>query len=580
MSALRLGLDCYNGRLVMSSPCLSLRRVGEPALPGASASVGRSGRWLGLAALCLLSLLATDEALARSGRKSSRHGDKAERGAAQAELLRGQGLTALQAANYGEASRLLSQAYAAAPSPQGLFLLGRLAAAEKRGLDAHDLMRRFLADPDLDRDSEGATAVAPPAASPSPAPAGTASAAPVALTGLAADIKEAERIVALPRPPAGTLNILGERGTLIYIDGRLVGALPLALPLLVSPSEHKVVLERGQKRIEDQVQIAAGRLGELRGDVSSRALLLSILPGVLFVADFRNVPPELRSRLQQSVEKALLARRLSPLSTEIALASLPAGGRKLADCVGELGCQVELATKVEVESILVVRSVGEGERLQLRAALVDGVVAEEAAAEEQACQRCNLEQAGAALLALVGRVYEAGSGRARAELAVSCEPSTAQLRIDSKVVAGCRYKKAVFAGEHRISLQQAGFPSEEQVVTLRAGEARAIRLQLQLPEPPPAPLLPVAPAGPVQLPRPRWRLAVGSVALVGGLVMAGFGVAMLGIDSHCVRPPLADGGTCERKYTTLAPGAGLFGGGLNLAMVGIVFLGVPGPFKK
>jgi hypothetical protein len=147
-------------------------------------------------------------------------------------------------------------------------------------------------------------------------------------------------------------------------------------------------------------------------------------------------------------------------------------------------------------------------------------------------------------------------------------------------VAGCRYKKAVFAGEHRIIARQAGFPSEEQVVTLRAGEARAIRLQLQLPEPPPAPLLPLAPAGPVQLPRPRWRLAVGSVALVGGLVMAGFGVAMLGIDAHCVRPPVADGGACERKYTTLPPGAGLLGGGLNLAIAGIVFLGVPGPFKQ
>lgn len=533
---------------------------------------------------------------ARGRPKSSGRGDRGERSAVQAERLRSDGIAALQAAKYSDAAHLLSQAYATSPSPQGLFLLGRLALAEGRSLDAHDLLRRFLADPDLDHEGEvaapaAAPATAPataPAVVPSPATAGSPGSAPALpppppLTGLAADIKEAERIVALPRPPAGTLNILGERGTLIYVDGRIVGTLPLSLPLLLSPSEHRVLLERGQKRIEDQVQIAAGRLGELRGDVSSRALLFSILPGVLFVSDFRNVAPELRARLQQSVEKALLARRLSPLSTEIALSALPSGGRKLSDCLGEVSCQVELANRVEAEAILVVRSVGEGERLQLRVALLDGAVAEEAAAEEQVCQRCSSEQAGASLLALVGRVYEAGRGRARAELSVSCEPRGAELLIDSKVVTGCRYKKTVFAGEHRIIARQSGFPSEERVVTLRAGESRALSLQLALPEPPPAPLLPEAPSGPrppQQLRRPPWRLAVGSVALVGGLVMAGFGVTMLGIDGSCVREPAVTGGACERKYTTLAPGAGLFGGGLNLAIAGIVFLGIPGPFKK
>jgi hypothetical protein len=566
-------------------------RSGPLVSPGRGAQVLRLSRLLRGLAVLFFCLASTAPVQARGRHKSAGRGERDERSAAQAERLRSDGTAALQAAKYSEAARLLSQAYATSPSPQGLFLLGRLALSEGRSLDAHDLLRRFLADPDLDHEGEAATPAAAPAPAPAPTPGsatggspGPAAAPPApALTGLAADIKEAERVVALPRPPAGTLNILGERGTLIYVDGRLVGTLPLSLPLLLSPSEHRVLLERGQKRIEDQVQIAAGRLGELRGDVSSRALLFSILPGVLFVSDFRNVPPELRARLQQSVEKALLARRLSPLSTEIALSALPSGGRKLSDCLGEVSCQVELASRVEAEAILVVRSVGEGERLQLRVALLDGAVAEEAAAEEQVCQRCNLEQAGSSLLALVGRVYEAGRGRARAELSVTCEPSSAELLIDSKVVTGCRYKKTVFAGEHRIIARQSGLPSEERLVTLRAGESRALSLQLSLPEPPPAPLAPEAPSGPLppqQLRRPAWRLAVGSVALVGGLVMAGFGVTMLGIDGSCVRDPAVTGGACERKYTTLAPGAGLFGGGLNLAMAGIVFLGIPGPFKK
>ena len=576
----------------MSPRPLSGLSPGQPVSCQASALPCRTqaGTWLVWLLCAGLSLLTAAAAQARDGRHAAGHRGGKPRSSAQADRLRAQGVAALQANDPGAAGRALSQAYAASPSPQGLFLLGRLAQAEGRTLDAQDLMRRFLADPDLDREGDSpaspkaGSATAPPSpapATPSPAPTTTPGPA-AAATGLAADIQEAERILALPRPPAGTLNILGERGTHIYIDGRLVGELPLSLPLLLSPSEHKVWLERGQKRIEDQVQIAAGRLGELRSDVSSRALLLSILPGVLFVSDFRNVAPELRSRLQQSVERALLTRRLSPLSSDLALSSLPDGGRKLANCLGDIACQIELAEKVEVEAILVVRSVSEGDRLQLRAALVDRVVAEEAAAEELSCQRCAQEAAGSALLALVGRVYAAGSNRPHAELSVTCEPKSAELIVDSKVWAGCRYKKTVFAGEHRVLVRQVGLPSEERVVSLRASERRELSLQLTLPEPPPAPLLsePEGPVAPQQLRRPAWRLTAGSLALVGGLVMAGFGVAMLSIDGGCVRAADASGGACARTYTTLAPGAGLFGGGLNVAMAGIVLLGIPGPFKK
>jgi hypothetical protein len=499
-------------------------------------------------------------ALARREKLQNTHEDRA---AQKVSRQRQDGQAALQAARYADAARLLSESYSAAPSPQGLYLLALLALAEKRELDAHDLMRRYLADPDLEHESEERAAT--PAAS---------NAAP------SAEIKEAERVLALPRPPAGTLNILGERGTLVYIDGRLVGVLPLSLPLLLSPSEHKVVLERGRQRIEDQVQIPAGRLGELRSDVSSRALLLSTLPGVLFVSDFRDVSPELRARLQQAVEKALLARRLSPLGTELALTLLPTTARKLGDCVQDIPCQLDLAKQVDAEAILHVRSSLEKDVLRLHASWVDIVVGQEAAGEEVRVQNIAAEQASAGLHSLVSRVYEVGSVRPRAELQVTCDPTDAELELDGAMQPACRYQRAVFAGEHRVRARKPGYTPDDQRLSLREGEKRALDIRLLEIEPAPAPLLPPPPPPPVprRQPRPIWRLAVGGVALAGGLVTAGFGVAMLSLNGQCVGDSQADV-VCARLYTTLAPGAVTLGVGLGVALAGGLLIGIPGPIK-
>lgn len=510
----------------------------------------------------LLSGLLSSPAQSRNKTRGSRVGASSAQ-KDDASRLRSEGLAALQAARFADAARLLSAAYAAAPGPQGLHDLGRLALAEKRELDAHDLMRRYLADPDLENESEAQ------------ARTGTSSG------GVLPEIKEAEQILSQQRPPAGTLNILGERGTRVYVDGRLVGVLPLALPLLVSPREHSIVLELHQKRIEDTVLIPAGRLGELRSDVSSRTLLLSTLPGVLVVSEFSGLSPELQARLRQSVEKALLSRRVSPLGSELAVSLLPSANRKLGDCLQEPACQVELAKQVEAEAILQVHGEIEKETLHMRVRLIDTAVEQAAAMEELRTAGLVVEQAGASLLAMVSRVYEQGSGRPRAELAITCEPADAALVLDGTALPSCRYGKAVFAGEHSIFVNKPGYASDEQRLTLRAGEKRRLDIRLLEAEPAPAALisLPPSPLLPRRQPRPAWRLALGSVVMMGGLVTAGFGIAMLSIHDQCVQPPLVDGGTCERRYVTKSPGVITLSVGLGVAIAGGVLVGIPGPRK-
>ncbi len=335
-----------------------------------------------------------------------------------------------------------------------------------------------------------------------------------------------------------------------------------------------MILERGNQRIEDQVQIAAGRLGELRSDVSSRALLLSILPGVLLFADFASLPPELRARLQQSLEQALLSRRRSPLPSELALTFVPALAPRLQACIKDTACQVELATQVEADAVLLVSSEAKDGKLRLRVGLLNTTVGEEAAGEEQSCDKCSVEQAGLLLREQVGRVYEAGSARGQAQLSVRCDPADAELSVDARPIPGGRFFRAVFAGPHRLRLQQAGLPPSERTITLRDGEAREELMRLAIPEPPPAPLV-LPPPPPLPPRRPTWRLAVGGVALAGGLVLVGFGAAMLSLDGRCVLETSLPGEQCERLYETTIPGGAVLGTGLAVAITGTVLLAWP-----
>jgi hypothetical protein len=135
------------------------------------------------------------------------------------------GIAALSGRDFAGAYRALAEAFRLEPSPEILYHLGTLALAEDRMLDAQDLMRRYLTDSEATSDPGSPMQ------------------------------KEAHRVVALPRPPSGKLQVLGQRGTILSIDGRVLGSLPLARPLLVSPSEHRVALELSGQRQEEQVQV-------------------------------------------------------------------------------------------------------------------------------------------------------------------------------------------------------------------------------------------------------------------------------------------------------------------------------------
>lgn len=536
------------------------------------------GPWWTLLLLCSLGLLG-HPASARSPRRPPEAED-----AAQEALLRGR--RALQACDLATAGSALSAAYRAQPSPLALYQLGRLAQAEGRTLDAYDLMRRFLADPELDIGSTApasATPPAPPATPPAtpptqaPTQAPTSAAAAAPESELQAAVREAERVVESPAPPAGSLSIRGERGTLIFVDGRVVGSLPLPLPLLVSPAEHKIALSRGTGRIEDQVQILAGRAGELRTDVTSGALVLSLLPGVLLIEDWRDVAESLRPRLLQAAEKGLLSHRLSPLTREFALSLAPTP--KLAGCLGESSCQIELARKVEAEAVLSIRVRQQASAQLLRVGLLDLEVGEEAGADEQTCNNCTPEQLVTALVDLVSRVYENSQGRTRGTLQVVAQPDDAEILIDGRAVGRTPYKHVLFSGKHQITVRRETYQPEVRDVTLRAGEQRQVEVQLSQAEPSPPPLSLVRPMVLRRTARPIWRIVLGSGLIAGGLLTFGFGVAAAAVNGSCAGTSINPGGECREVYATAGLAGGLIPAGLLLGAGGAALIAIPGPMR-
>lgn len=469
----------------------------------------------------------------------------------QSARLLGDARTALAAGDSATAQKLAAQAYRSAPSPEGLFLLGQVALAENRLLDAQDFMRRYLADPNLDAPLDAE--------------------APVA----------AQKVLERPRPKAAQLNILGDRSTVVSIDERLVGVLPLTRPLLVTPGEHKVVLERRSSRLEDQVRVPLGRLGEVRCNFATKSLVLTVLPGVLLVDDSPALALPEQAALLQHTESAVVALRLSPIGPRDAAECVePAPGA----CSDAVRCQVTAAQRCEADYVLRTRVLRDGPAtapigspsvtLRVEAELIDVVVGEVAAKEQIACAGCAPSAALAKLKEQLETVISRGVNRPHGQLEVSSEPVGALVTLDGRAVGSTPYKAELFVGPHQIDLKKPGYEDFSQPVNVVDGQTAQVASNLIAvvkPEAPPPPKAATRPPG-----RPLWRLISGGVAIGAGAVLVGFGSSALAINGHCLDAPLSPAtSTCPTVFKTTGTGGALLGIGGALMVGGAVLIALP-----
>ncbi|HNN95846.1 MAG TPA: PEGA domain-containing protein [Pseudomonadota bacterium] len=457
------------------------------------------------------------------------------------------GLAALTEKDLPTATRLLTEAFRQSPRPEVLYHLGRVASAEGQALLAYDLFRRYLADPSREPDD--------------------------------AAVQIAEKAIENPPPQSGSLAIQSDPGALVLVDERVVGTLPLPLPVLLSPGAHSVVLEFAGKRFDVPVTIQATRVSELRVSRGSGAVLLSVLPAVLHISQQPSLAADLSRRLTDAMEQAARVEQHTLLGIETLL-SQPA---ERVACLRDPSCPLELARKNKLSWVLQQRIVPTGDannpawQVSLRLRHVE--VSEPAAESELTLPSGKIESALAALKDGVGKVLSSGLNRPRGTLQAVATPTQATLRIGSGQPLPLPFTGSLWAGSYELSVVLPGFRPHRETVTLREDQTSEVRAELQPEVIGNSLVTPPAPLGRERGPRPVWRLAVGGTLLGIGVGLAVAGGVGLAKDGQCTSEPEIAGGNCELLYRTALPGGVALGGGLGLVGAGVVLLALPGPWR-
>ena len=472
-------------------------------------------------------------------------GDGRSSGGSDRGLL-DKGTAALTAGDLPTAARLLSEAYRQFPRAAVLHALARLATAQGRTLDAYDLYRRYLADPSREAD-EAAT-------------------------------RTAESLLNQPAPESGSLTVLSDPGALVLLDGRVVATLPLLLPLLVAPGPHTVKLEFSTKNLEAPVQVELGRQTEVRMSRSSGAVLVSVLPAILWSRSGSGFPADTGRQLADAVEQAARDEQYTLVRTEV----LQAKGEKTQPCLTSEPCQRELAMQHKLDLVLQeqVQAQGAAPSLsyQINLRLLQRGYVEPAGTATVACAGCSVEQVAARLKDAAAKLLADGLARPRGTLSVHVTPEAAALQLGDRPLRPAPAIEPLWAGTYTVTARHPGYQAESRTVEIADGKPAELSLELS-----PSSQAAVAAAPPVaarprgRAPRPRWRLAVGGTAIGVGLGLGIAGALGVAADGQCTTPPEAADGACPLLYDTAPSGGAALGLGVALVGAGIVLMALPGP---
>lgn len=476
---------------------------------------------------------------------------------------------AVASRDFATATRQLGDAYRKNPDPELLYHLGRVAAADGKIVEAHDLLRRYLADPGRGADSTS-------------------------------NAEDAQKLLRQARPVAGEVSLLADPGALVVIDERPVGVLPLPQPLLLSGGLHTLSLEYKSRKLASPVQVVNGRLLEMRFNAASAAVVFTLRPALLIVplGSASTLAEGIQRSISEQMEQAALAERLAVMPLEVALGNTP----KLKDCLGQSDCRRDLARENKAEYVLSYevrsREATAQNSWQIDLSIHHATIRTPAGTASKSCGPCTLEQATAALRDTVGQLIAEGTHRKRGSIELASEPAAAEVRDSAGQVLGkTPLSLPVFAGSHELSLALPGFLPEKRRVEVAEGRRVTVSVPLQSdapepppealkpppvaalpPSPPPSPPPPPPPTG--REPRPVWRIATGSVAMALGVGLIGFGLSGVLLEDECVRPPSTPGGTCRQVYNSAPTGGALMLSGIGLTIAGVVLVAIPGPRRK
>lgn len=483
---------------------------------------------------------------------------------------------ALTAGNYAKAEGLLNSAFRAVPDSELLYLLGQVAQAQGRSVAALDLYRRYLELVGVRIPAEAAAAI--------------------------------QKYAASVSAPVATVTVSAGKGMLLWIDDHLVGVLPLPSPVWLDGGPHKFRMERAGQRFESSsLVIPAGREAELRltpGAKETAIAVLSLTPIAMLVILPKALPDKLYHSVRKAVQEVVRSQHQAVVGEERLKALLSV---RPATCLDEPDCQLAVAEQAGARSVLQVQVMDPSGQPILAAdsepscvlqlAYVDVSVGQVAARGDTPSTACG----GAALTQAVTGVFPAlhteAAGRARGMIEVNSIPLGAQVRIDGVSRGVTPLVRPALSGVHEVVLESEYYLASHTKVEVVRGQVAKVQVHMEAellaegserpsnepaPEPAPSPLVPEVKAlSPFRLisvdkgPKHRGlRLALGSVAVGGSALIAGFGIAALVASGHC-----ADSPECDLTHNTGGVGAGLLVASLALATGGFVLLGLTGPRK-
>jgi hypothetical protein len=460
---------------------------------------------------------------------------------------------ALGRADFALAHKLLDDAYRQAQQPQTLYLLGRLAQAEGRALDAVDLLRRFVADPGPESEET---------------------------------LDVARKLVALPKPLCGEVVIHGERGALVTVDDRPVGVLPLPTPLLLSPGPHLLAASVGSRRQQELYKVMASRTAELRFNFSSDAVVATLQPAVLLLVQPtlkvidqgspESLSDEELQALEQAVTRAATEKQLGVQGKTAALWTSP----RLSGCLSELRCQLSLAEDNQATLLLLLHVEvshrwREGRELKLKLEALDTSVTERAAQAERTCSGCGPSQAGDETVTLTSQVLTDALTRPRGTIVVRSQPEGAEVVLDGRLLGLTPLRRTVWAGNHTLQLRKDGLLPASRDVSLTAGQLQTVDQTLLVGSSEPLRQITLVEGEPERSPsgqRPRWRILAGASSVMAGAVMIGFGISALAVNSRCVSGLGDVNSQCMQVYDTTVPGATLTSIGGAALLTGTMLL--------
>jgi hypothetical protein len=341
--------------------------------------------------------------------------------------------------------QLLEEAYRLRADLETLYLLGQLAYNERRSVEAADLLRRYQAE------HEG------------PLPEQHSS---------------VTRILAEPLPPSGEVLILGEKGSLVLVDERVVGILPLAAPLLLSAGKHQVVLELAARRKQQDLDIHAGSSWLLRSTIESDDIALSSAPLIVWLPHYRGLDVEAVRQVELAIEQAAHDAGYIVKRQESALATVP----QLTTCLNSLLCQEELGRRSQADYVLLLHSehsgLGQQSDWRLHLSLIDVAVGDRAVSANPVCASCTVAKAANTVGAAVGLLLEQALQRPRGTLQISSTPSRAEVFIGERKLGITPLNRPAWAGRVPIEVRAPGLPPYQGEILIEP--ERTVSLQIQL----------------------------------------------------------------------------------------------------